>query len=873
MVVSRPWFLKLARSPFPFGSLLVLSMSALLSSCNPTEISSSASSRNGMVSNNNGTLDGYAYVYKESPAILAGPNYSPAVANIANFVDRSPVLITTNNTLTANCTINFFYQYSNYTRSLPNCLAAVANSDQAQNLARNSDRTYIFTPGSAEFYQVNALYHVTSATDTFLKKLDFAFKRIQATSYTSAKSVPFYLKDSGMWWFKGVTSIDAQNFKNSFLTTYAQCNFADNAFFNPVGPSICMGYSSKYPNLFYVQDPSVVYHEYGHAAVSIMMNLRNADASSAHLFRSNLGNIGYDEAGSINEGIADYFSFVMNKRTHMGEWALGSVQQSRPMSEEDASHIDGIDTTSEGRLSYPQYLLYDPNVPNSPYEDVHYAGQITSHYLVALTKAFQTTCQASPEFSSLHDQATSYVVLLLAETLSELGDLNAKGVDGLYGPFSANLFFNNLDTTNSFLWTQFINPPTYRRFYQVFAKNINKYVTGSFYSPGLCPAFDINVSEKLLDDYGLLLFKNYNNNGNDTKSNRDIATKFYKDAVPTLENPSLTRVTENNRRKSVLVSKQLLNVATKTNNADTTVSTYIIDNRSDMANLLGELLFKGFPVPVSKDAASVDFNNGNIKVSPGEVVAIIPNLKNTSNSTMAGIEVLATDWDHVHITDTSTGNFKPCVLADDASTTVDQGGEAAQSCSSTLTENNRLVPARDPITNAVLRDSSGKRIFPSNAVAPVCMVQLEEGTSTRWVSQNEYREKKGLNLQDKDCLGYSSSNTVDSDFNFNPHECLMRFLPGANTASFSKIDSQKTYYETVVKPSSTKNFNPGNLLVMEVNKWIPPGTKFRCRLRARFSNCSDCYNDSRYNDDEYQDSELMGAKPFKVINLDLDIND
>ena len=114
---------------------------------------------------------------------------------------------------------------------------------------------------------------------------------------------------------------------------------------------------------------------------------------------------------------------------------------------------------------------------------------------------------------------------------------------------------------------------------------------------------------------------------------------------------------------------------------------------------------------------------------------------------------------------------------------------------------------------------------------------------------------------------------TDEDFTFNPHECLVRFLPGANDANFSKIDPQKTYYETVVKQLENPTFNSGNILIMEVNKWIPPGTKFRCRMRARFSNCSDCYTNTSSADDDYIDAEFNGSKPFKVINFDFDIND
>jgi hypothetical protein len=241
-------------------------------------------------------------------------------------------------------------------------------------------------------------------------------------------------------------------------------------------------------------------------------------------------------------------------------------------------------------------------------------------------------------------------------------------------------------------------------------------------------------------------------------------------------------------------------------------------------------------------------------------VAVIPNLYNSSNSVIAGIQLLATDWDHVHVTSIDTGHYKPCVV--DSVTTSDQGGEEGLSCTSTETNYSRLL--RNP--------STGK--FPSAGVAPVCLVQLEEGDSARWVSQHEFRKKQGLSLLDKDCLGYTGSTNSDQDFTFNPNECLVRFLPGANDAFFSKIDPQKTYYETISTPGTETELNTGNTMIMEVNKWIPPGTKFRCRLRARFSNCSDCYTDpTSVANDDYIDAELNGDKPFKVINFDFDVND
>lgn len=827
--------------------LLLLAMALMaVVSCNPTELTSK-NARSNIISND-GTYDNMAFVYRDSPFILGGAQYGVANPNMNLFVDKTTLgLITTNNQLSSNCEMTFLGLYKD---KVDNCVRTLVNTDSTQLLPKKEDRTWIFDTSTPEFYQVNTQFHINQGTDTFFNKLSFAYNRVQSLGVSVPKSIPYYLKDSDFFWFKGVTNTDSKQFRNGFLTAYSQCNKDKNASFSAAGVELCFGFDSTFPGFYFVQDPSVIYHELGHALVSVMMNLRNGTASSAHALRSNLGGLGYDEGGSLNEGIADYYSYVMNKRTHFGEWGLGkTVNQSRPLREDDPLHISALDVTSEGRLSYPLYVLYDPNNPDEPFEDVHYTGQIVSHYMVALTESLKNKCSLTNETDGGHDIATSYVMLVLAETLSEIGDLNAKGIDEYGTPFAASIYFNNMDPTNSFLWSSVVNQPNMRRFFQIFAKNIYKYVTSS-----LCSGFAKNDSEKLLDDYGLLLFKTYNNNGNSTK-NRSIV---YNSVVSSIPTQSLTAVSEDNRRKSVLVSKQLLDLAVST---DTTprVSFYIIDNRTDMQNILQNVLFKGFTVPLSTNVASVDYNNSNIKVSPGEVVAVIPNLFNSSNSTMAGVQLLASDWDHVDVTDTATGNFKPCVV--DTGVTVDQGGESGNTCTTTSTEYRRLV--KNTSTN----------LYPTEAAAPVCLVQLETGTSTKWVSQNEFRKKQGLALLDKDCLGYSTSGTTDSDFTYNPHECLVRFLPGANEAFFSKIDAQKTYYESVVKETAKREFNGGNLLMMEVNKWIPPGTKFRCRMRARFSNCSDCYNDTTNSNDDFIDYEYNGAKPFKVINFDFDVND
>jgi hypothetical protein len=66
-----------------------------------------------------------------------------------------------------------------------------------------------------------------------------------------------------------------------------------------------------------------------------------------------------------------------------------------------------------------------------------------------------------------------------------------------------------------------------------------------------------------------------------------------------------------------------------------------------------------------------------------------------------------------------------------------------------------------------------------------------------------------------------------------------------------------------------------NVILFQVSKQIPPGTVVNCRLRARFTNCEDCYHDqkaARANYD-YLDLDYNGADPFKVINLKFSIID
>lgn len=846
--------------------VLGLILLILFTACNPAQVQKS-----GSRSSFGAAYENSAYVFKESPSVIAGPAYGMP-ADIARFVSGEAVFITSKTQLKSDCSVTFesnlIFPTLN-TRTESNCVDSRSTRDPGEvSLTKQSDGSWTYPTGSNEFYQVNTMYHINLAKDKFLSKIGKTMTKLH-TYYSGIdprsalnnqqKQIPLYLKDSNLFWFKAITPTLDSYFKYNYLTSFANCDIDRNASFSPAGPELCFGKDASRPTFNFAQDPSIIYHELAHGFVSLMMNFRNGTNSSTYTsLRSNLGQIYYDEAGAINEGIADYFSYVINGRPHIGEWALGRFfKASRPMSENDALHIDGINTTSEGRLSYPQFVMYDPNYPTLPAEDIHYAGQITSHYLVALTEELKSSCYSSSTPEEQHEGATDIVVGVMAETLSEIGDLRSVGLDTTSGTpiSSASGFFNNLDPDSAFVWTHVVNPTNHRRFYQIFGKNIVKILKA--YPE--CASFDSNRSEKLLDDYGFLLFRTYNNDLDSTTFHNDEASYI---PLNSFLSRTLTSVPSANRRKTVLVSKNLVSLANDTNRP----TAYIVDTRTSISSILSALLFKGTPVQTTPELAGTEYNNGNAKISPGEIVGIIPNILNSSNSTIGGVQILANDWDHVKFDpatmgSTTTIKFNPCLITGD-DLTVDQG---AVPCTSTLKTYKKAVSSVVP--NAP---------YAGQAVAPVCMVQLAEQGQTKWVSQNEFRIKTdGLNLMDKDCLGYTANHaSTNPDLGFNPHSCLVRFLPGADHAMMSKIDSQKTFAETLAGTSGTApKFNSSSALLMEVNKWVQPGTKFRCRLRVRFTNCDDCYHDSARANDDYLDYEYNGGKPFKVINFDFEVRD
>lgn len=868
---------------------IILASSTLLTSCQEALQAPTSNAREDAISGDY-YYTGNGLIYENNPIIASG-NYNLSRPSMSDYVTTKHV--TDEPYLETKCSFNG-------SETSDDCFK-VLNDTTTTTVLQANNGGWGYGVGTDEFYQVNTFYHVNKMLKRFYEALESGNNTVH---FSGSNLVPpsskYGIENTLSYWLaKGLRDPNDFNnilgVENSTLKVYSKCYLDPfNAYYSPSENKICLGWNDTNSFLYAAQDPSVIYHELGHVLVKVMMNQRNISYSMPNYhvtpFQSELGSLFYDEAGAINEGIADWFSYFITGRTHFGEWALGRFfDASRPLTEDDSIHNGMVSKASGERLSYPEYLYYDPNNPDSKVEDIHYSGQIVSHYLTSLTEDLKTTCSAS------HVDAGNMVLGIVNETLAELGDMTGKGSD-VFDEFirgndvNFGAFFTNLNNQESYLWGHQVNPPNFRKFFQTLAKNISYHITNKS-----CIQFTKDKSETLLDEYGLLLFKNYGENKKGVKltdlgggviqkadtTYQDAFSDFFINCSNTtfiypIDNycplGANTLVNESNRRNSVLIAKDFLEYP---EDREGVSPAYIIDERAGIEQLLANLLYEGKPVQTSEGTAGVEYNNNNIKISPGEIVGINLNLFNNSNSTMGGVHILANDWDHMKMDDFSSSyvnrvenrnaakdiaNWSPCQI--DGWPGVDENGIPSDGQS----PGNCDYITRD---NFVIElDGTNNQKYDLDAAQPVCLVQHSSDNETQWVSQDFHRRSE-LGLEASQCLnppGYSGDD-------FNPNECLVRFLPGADQAVLGKINPQKSWAQTLTDNSEDGlTIQQNAVTLLEVNKRIRPGTTFNCRLRARFTNCSDCFEDPD-SGEEYADYEMAGAKPFKVINFKFTVVD
>ncbi|EQC50253.1 putative lipoprotein [Bacteriovorax sp. BSW11_IV] len=767
----------------------------LLSSCFQQASSGKRTNSDFVVNSPSSVSTGYGRVLEDNPIILSGNASLSPEYNLGLLLRSGQEYISESQFLEGSCL------------NLEDCFRAREASNVA--LIQATDNKWAFQTTTSSFLQVQTFAHIKRILNKFHSNISTHFSLVNGgLKYKSA--VPDLLMVSKSYWKNDKT-----------LEGYALCDLEDNASFSAANYELCMGYDSIYENLKFSQDNTVIYHEVGHAMVDIMMNMRNNNQNyldSTFVERSDLGYLSYDEAGAINEGLADYFSYFMNQRTHFGEWALGRVSfQSRPMSESDPIHAAGISTASNERLSYPTYLNYDPNQKSKILEDIHYAGQIMSHFLVAFTQDVQDRCKLTNE------KAIEYTLFNITESLAELGDLTTKASD--HYSASNNI---NLNKTYASLFVSALRPIDYRSFSQTFAKNVMRTFGNS--ATGMCAvAYQQDYIESLLDQYGLLLFRNYNDS-----LNGDGGTGL-SDRI----------VIAGNRKKSELISKSVLKLEDRTGK----VQAIVVDSQESMKAVRTALVGSGQIAPLSSRIDSdLGYNNANGKISPGEFVGLLVNLRNTSNSTVSGVRLIGSDWAHFYKdTTTATPTAKPCNI------------DSYPNAGAVGTDTNANSSCADLTIDELTDGTAANTEYLTYKHFPSCMVQINDANGTRMASQKELMEK--ISLTQNKCLDPND-----------PKSCFIRIPRGGDYAWYSRIEAGATWIERFVDSSTGKpKIKTGNLIYLEVSPDIPAGTVFSCRFRASFTNCSDCFDNGTNTD--FKDSHYMEDDPYKIIKFEFTVTD
>lgn len=798
--------------------ILFIILSLLMIACNisPNKTRDTTSKFSGLQT-------GYAFLMMENPVVK---NNSKATLplNPGKFFADTPQLVTTNSSLSHDCQFNGV--------SVTNCMRSLYDATSTEPLQRSTE-SWTQNPRSAEYLQVHAFFHAKNMLERFYRSMDYTQQYLttkhSSSVFTAAPSFPFLTPANWAW----LNTSTAPQHTSQTLDIIAFCPDSPNGqptvAYSPAERRICFGSKQVFNThgFSFLQDPSVIHHEMGHVLVDIMINLRNSNS----VVKTDLGFISYDEAGALNEGIADYMSYIMGHRNRAFEWALGKGltllgnydNAIRPLSENDPIHTENISSAHHERLSYPHYVNYNPHTPNTNVEDIHMAGQIISHYLTSLTKDLKTTCHIEQE------TAENYVLMNITQTLAELGDLTAKGTD-LNSILGNHL--TNLSPHASYTWITTTKPINYKRFFQAFAKYTLHSITMD-----LCTAYTKDKLEQGLDRYGLLLFPTYLDDGKNTLG-----------LTPSLAGlsppPSSTMINPLNRSRTVLVSKDQLTLPTT---QETRPQVYLLDSVSDVNNVIKSHFFKGTPLDLSlsNDLAGVRYNNDNRFFSPGEVVALSLNLANNSNIPMSGVQILGNDWDHLKKENPTDPYPKPCKI--NGFPGLSEGG--VTDSTTTPTTGDCAYQSPNPAAPTTTTDK----------LEPICLVRKVDNGETTWITQNEFRNTPSLGLSAAECLAGG----------VNPNECLVRIVPGGDSSVFSKIDPGKTWAETMYGNSNNPTFSNSAFIVMELNKWIPQGTIFSCRFRARFTNCSDCEQDN--TGATIPEPQYSGYKPYKVIDFQFSV--
>ena len=242
-------------------------------------------------------------------------------------------------------------------------------------------------------------------------------------------------------------------------------------------------------------------------------------------------------------------TFLMNETPFLNIFLELFTTGYRPIMEDHPLHAAGISTLPEDRISYPNFVNYVPDDPTLVLEDVHQAGMIISHLLTTLKRDLMNTCEWS------HKEAANKLFNVILETYTYLGDLSATGND-FYPTGTVNLSpdLDQYGTPSSLLWYSRVRPINFRSWIQTFGRFFVHTIASTTGTACNGKVYAKDSFEQILDSYGLLLFDNYNDDGNHHAQGHGGSNHVI--------NPE-------NRLKTVMIDKNLIDFDKETPQAST----------------------------------------------------------------------------------------------------------------------------------------------------------------------------------------------------------------------------------------------------------------------------------------------------------------
>ena len=134
---------------------------------------------------------------------------------------------------------------------------------EVSNYTTVDENRWGFSTTTSQFLEVQTFGNMRDITNKFMSNLEYSLSLSIGYGYTS--SIPTNLFDATKtpFWYQ-----------SGLLKGYSNCGAENNAYYDPAGQTICLGNVTTNPPVYISSDPTVTWHEMGHAFNQISMNMR-----------------------------------------------------------------------------------------------------------------------------------------------------------------------------------------------------------------------------------------------------------------------------------------------------------------------------------------------------------------------------------------------------------------------------------------------------------------------------------------------------------------------------------------------------------------------------------------------------------------------